>query len=60
MFEEAGFIVSLLEYCDEQGKFHEKEWNPQDGFIYRSKQFDHRNTGEQLGFVSLIVDAKKT
>lgn len=59
MFEEAGFIVSLLEYCDEQGRFHEEEWNPQDGFIYRSKRFDHRNTEEQLGFVSLIVDAKK-
>lgn len=59
MFEAAGFKVCLLEYCDEHGEFHEEEWNSQDGFIYRSKRFDHRNTGDRLGFVSLIVDAKK-
>lgn len=59
LFEQAGFTVVLLEYCDEGGEFHYKEWDPQDGFIYRSKRFDHRNNADQLGFVSLIVDAKK-
>lgn len=59
MFEEAGFTVSLLEYCDEEGEFHYNEWDPEDGFIYRSLRFDHRNKENELGFVSLIVDAVK-
>ena len=59
MFEEAGFQVKLLEYCDEAGEFHFNEWDPEKGFIYRSFRFDHRNTKESLGFVSLIVDAIK-
>lgn len=59
MFESAGFQVRLLEYCDENGKFHYNDWNEKDGFIYRSKRFDHRNQDKQLGFVSLIVDAMK-
>ena len=59
MFEEVGFEVHLLEYCDEDGEFHYREWNAEEGFIYRSYRFDHRNQGGELGFVSLIVDAKK-
>jgi predicted SAM-dependent methyltransferase len=59
MFEEAGFRVKLLEYCDEQGEFHFTYWDPEDGFIYRSLRFDHRNEGGKLGCVSLIVDAIK-
>lgn len=59
MFEEAGFKVKLLEYCDESGEFHFNDWNPEDGFIYRSFRFDHRNKNNELGFVSLIVDALK-
>lgn len=59
VFETAGFKVQLLEYCDEKGQFHYQEWNEQEGFIYRSKRFDHRNTAGILGFVSLIIDAKK-
>lgn len=59
MFEEAGFEVSLLEYCDEVGEFHYNDWDEKKGFIYRSKRFDHRNKDGKLGFVSLIVDARK-
>ena len=59
MFEEVGFNVSLLEYCDETGAFHYKDWDENQGFIYRSKRFDHRNKNGELGFVSLIVDAIK-
>lgn len=59
MFEEAGFTVKLLEYCDEDGKFHFQEWDPEAGYIYRSLRFDHRNKNGDLGFVSLIVDAIK-
>lgn len=59
MFEEAGFKVNLLEYCDEEGEFQYREWDPAGGFIYRSFRFDHRNRDGELGFVSLIVDAVK-
>lgn len=59
MFEEAGFDVELLEYWDEDGRFHSQDWNPEKGFIYRSKRYDHRNQNGNLGFTSLIVDAVK-
>ncbi|WP_407673411.1 class I SAM-dependent methyltransferase [Paenibacillus silvisoli] len=59
MFEAAGFQVKLLEYCDEKGVFHYNEWLEKNGFIYRSRRFDHRNKEGKLGFVSLIVDAVK-
>jgi predicted SAM-dependent methyltransferase len=59
MFELAGFKVELLEYCDEDGKFHHNDWNETNGLIYRSLRFDHRNKNGELGFISLIVDAIK-
>ena len=59
VFEQAGFIVDLLEYCDEAGKFHYKYWNPEDGHIGRSFRYDTRNSMESIGMVSLIIDAKK-
>ncbi|MCS7464745.1 SAM-dependent methyltransferase [Paenibacillus doosanensis] len=58
-FKDAGFDVLLLEYCDEEGEFHYREWDENKGFIYRSKRFDHRNQNGKLGFISLIVDAIK-
>lgn len=59
VFEQAGFRVNLLEYCDEAGQFHYCDWDETGGFIYRSKRFDGRNQNGQLGFISLIVDAVK-
>lgn len=59
MFEEAGYTVRLLEYCNEKGEFIYNDWNEEDGFIYRSKRFDHRNSEGNLGFVSIILDAIK-
>lgn len=59
VFEKAGFEVELLEYCDEEGDFHYKYWNEQDGKIGRSFRFDTRNSLEHLGMVSVIIDAKK-
>ncbi|MBM7839174.1 putative SAM-dependent methyltransferase [Alkalihalobacillus xiaoxiensis] len=44
---------------DEAGQFHAVSWKEADGFIYRSKRFDHRNQHGELGFVLLIVDAVK-
>lgn len=59
VFRSAGFAVELLEYCDENGRFHYHQWSAADGPIYRSLLSDHRNKDGQIGFVSLIVDARK-
>lgn len=59
VFEQAGFSVELLEYCDENGDFHYTHWNEADGRIGRSLRFDTRNSQEKLGMVSIIIDAKK-
>lgn len=59
VFEQAGFEVELLEYCDENGDFHYKYWNENDGRIGRSLRFDTRNFPAKLGMVSIIIDAKK-
>lgn len=59
VFASAGFVVDLLEYCDENGRFHYNQWDPADGAIYRSLRSDHRNQNGQWGFVSLILDAHK-
>ena len=59
VFEQAGFEVELLEWCDENGDFHYKYWNESDGKIGRSLRFDTRNTDDKLGMVSIIIDAKK-
>ncbi|MEN6340373.1 MAG: hypothetical protein ABFD03_09635 [Clostridiaceae bacterium] len=59
VFERAGFVVDLLEYCDAEGNFHYKYWNEADGMIGRSYRFDTRNNADHLGMVSIILDAKK-
>lgn len=59
VFQSAGFEVDVLEYCDETGRFHYNDWDADQGFIYRSMRFDHRNQDGKLGNVSLIVDALK-
>jgi predicted SAM-dependent methyltransferase len=58
LFETAGFEVELLEYFNEDGQFHYKDWDLEDGVIFRSKKYDPRNKDE-LKFPSLIIDAKK-
>ena len=59
VFEQAGFEVELLEWCDETGAFHYKYWNEDDGKIGRSFRFDTRNRNGTIGMVSIILDAKK-
>ena len=59
VFEEAGFQVSLLEYCNEMGEFHYNEWSEVKGKIGRSFRFDTRNRDGKLGMVSIIIDARK-
>mgnify|MGYP006369383217 CR=1 FL=1 len=56
MFVFAGFEVRLLEYCDENGIFHYKQWYGADDIIFQSKKYVPRNQRNQLVFPSLIVD----
>jgi predicted SAM-dependent methyltransferase len=58
--EAAGFAVTLLEYFDESHMFHRRGWNPADGFVRRSALHDPRNTGGQLHYTSVILDARRT
>ncbi|SEO79013.1 Predicted SAM-depedendent methyltransferase [Amphibacillus marinus] len=58
IFNEVGFDVHLLEYCDEQGDFHWLDWDESAGIIFRSKKLDPRNKN-MLVFPSLIIDAFK-
>ena len=59
IFEKVGFIVELLEYCDDNGIFHYTYWNETDGKIGRSYRYDTRNKINELKMVSIIIDAKK-
>ncbi len=59
VFRQAGFEVTLLEWCDENGEFHFKDWNAEDGMIGRSLRFDTRNCDGKLGMVSIMLDARK-
>jgi predicted SAM-dependent methyltransferase len=53
VFEGAGFVIKLLEYHDEAGQAHLRDWSPDDGMIRRSSKYDPR------GAVSIILDAMK-
>lgn len=57
--QSAGFKVELLEYWDENGNFHFKEWKSEDGHVNRSQRFDRRNENAQLKYTSLIIDGIK-
>jgi predicted SAM-dependent methyltransferase len=58
--EKVGFKVQLLEYWDENGKFHFIDWTDEGGHIRRSKRYDPRNQNGTLNYTSLIVDAVKS
>jgi len=57
--KKVGFKVQLLEYWDENGKFHFVDWTDEGGHIRRSKRYDPRNQNDTLNYTSLIVDAVK-
>lgn len=59
VFVGAGFVVELLEWCDEAGRFHHRPWDPELSPIYRSLRSDHRNQDGRLGFVSLIAECRR-
>ena len=55
----AGFRVTLLEWFDEDERFHFREWDPAMGYIARSTRFDDRNKTNPTAYTSLIADAVK-
>jgi len=57
LFEAAGFEVCPLEWFDEGGQFHFREWDPNYGFVSRSTRYDERNTHNPTAYTSIIVDA---
>jgi len=59
LLENSGYKVRLLEWFDEQGKFHHENWNVEDGLIRRSTRFDPRNSANPTAYTSLIIDASK-
>ncbi len=59
VFEDAGFTVKMLEYFDENGKFHFYDWDTAAGMVHRSKRYDERNANHELRYTSLIIDAVK-
>lgn len=56
VFQKAGFRCELLEYFDELGEFHYKEWDTKDGMIRRSMRYDPRNKSGDKKYTSLVVD----
>lgn len=58
----AGFVPRLLEWYDEEGRFHRESWSPLDGEVRRSFGHPYVTSGQGLGSVyntSLIIDAIK-
>jgi len=66
LLESCGFQVNLLEYFDENGRFHYCPWELDDGMIRRSLRYDtqesfKRSLGKyKVNYTSLIADAVKT
>jgi predicted SAM-dependent methyltransferase/GT2 family glycosyltransferase len=59
LLQENGFEPNLLEWFDETGVFHAREWSPDDGMIQRSSRYDPRNKAVANRYTSLIIDAVK-
>jgi predicted SAM-dependent methyltransferase len=59
LFQEAGLKVRLYEYFDADGRFHFEPFDPALGVVRRSRRYDPRNSGERLGYTSVVLDAVK-
>ena len=56
LLNECNYQYQFLEYFDENGQFHQREWDVEDGLIRRSADHDRRNKEVHLSYTSLIVD----
>lgn len=59
IFTSAGFSVRLLEYYDETGTFHVKDWKEEEGKIVRSNRAENARMFGGRKYTSLILDAIK-
>lgn len=59
LMTQVGFKVNLLEWWDENGKFHTELWNEKDGNVERCLATDPRNEDGNPHYTSLIVDGIK-
>lgn len=59
LFNDVGLVVELKEHFDADGTFHQVEWDRADGTIHRSAKLDRRNSGGELRYTSLFLDAIK-
>jgi len=59
LLQKVGFETKLIEYFDEHGKFHSKDWDVKKGKIHRSSYFDKRFDKSNPNWTSIIIDAKK-
>ena len=60
VFQNAGFTVEPLEYWDNDGRFHKKDWDSRWGLVERSLLYDHRNSSTNpYAYTSVIVDCFK-
>jgi predicted SAM-dependent methyltransferase len=57
LFRSAGFDVDLLEWFDEEGNFHKKDWSESMGLIMRTSARDPRNENGTLNYTSIMLDA---
>jgi predicted SAM-dependent methyltransferase len=61
IFKETGFKVVPLEFWDDMGNFHKKEWETKWGKVLRSRDFDSRNSSQKApSYSSIIIDCFKT
>ncbi len=59
VFRRAGFEVRLIEYFDDQRKFHTADWDVSKGLVRRTLLFDERNKVKPYGYTSIFLDAAK-
>lgn len=59
LFRKRGFVYELIEYWDEDGKFHSKYNNDEKGTVCRSFISDERNIENKPSYTSLIIDFRK-
>ncbi len=53
------FMVDLMEYWNDNGKFIANKWDVKFGKVERSKEFDVRNQDGELKYTSIIADCRK-
>ena len=59
LFEAQNFKAKLVEYWDEEGKFHSDYSNDENGYVKRSFINDNRNSDGIPHYTSLIIDFVK-